>query len=633
MAGLTNIIARIKALITADNKDFKKKMSDTERTAKKTGKSTQNSFKQMGNTIKTAMSAAIVLVGTKMVGALHKLTKEMGLMSFKATAVFGLYRKDVEAMAEDTAASMGLTKTEFVNAAAGIQDLLIPIGFARKEATGMTKDMIALSGALSTWTGGTQSAADVGNIFAKAMLGEREQLKTLGIAISEAEVKMRLAEKGQDKLTGSTLAQAKAQATLELITEKSTDAQAAFAEEQDNVVITSAQVGANLRSVAENISVILAPALEGGTKLLADMTSELKQMSDEAALISQSDLLTTWEKWQFRLAGLTGGASGMIKQMELLGIAASATEFDAIVDELLNMDGTLEQVEKSLAQFGDMAVQHGIDYFNEQKKLRERDEEETAAAEKQAQTERLQTTQQFYWALEGALMAHNDEMKGLWTEANNAQALALQQSSEALEEYHNNLGLILEQQPLMLPIIEATTTAQEAQREQMQMAVQDWNDLFNAIGMTGELMGAVSMSMVRASEKTGASFADVAKAGLNSARRLIKAYIAEGVAAAVKSALVNVPFPFNAIAAGLAGGGAAALFGRLVPSFAEGGMVTGPTLALVGDNPSGKEMIIPWEKLGELGGGAVEVTGVLKGTDMYLQNKRFSEKLARTGRA
>jgi hypothetical protein len=43
-------------------------------------------------------------------------------------------------------------------------------------------------------------------------------------------------------------------------------------------------------------------------------------------------------------------------------------------------------------------------------------------------------------------------------------------------------------------------------------------------------------------------------------------------------------------------------------------------------------MIIPWEKLGEMGGGDVQVTGVLKGTDMHLQNKRFSEKLARTGR-
>ena len=224
-------------------------------------------------------------------------------------------------------------------------------------------------------------------------------------------------------------------------------------------------------------------------------------------------------------------------------------------------------------------------------------------------------------------------MKGLWSESNNAQSIALNQANEGLEEHHTNLGLIIGDLAATLPMIQATTTAQEEASDKRQLAIQSWNDLFDSIGMAGELMNAVSMSMVRASEETGASFADVAKAGLNSARMLIKAYISEGVAAAVKSALINVPFPFNVIAAGLAGGGAAALFGKLVPSFAEGGMVTGPTLAMVGDNPSGKEMIIPWEKLGELGGGEVNVVGVLKGTDMYLQNQRFSEKLARTGRA
>ncbi|MEO1258850.1 MAG: phage tail length tape measure family protein [Bacteroidota bacterium] len=50
---------------------------------------------------------------------------------------------------------------------------------------------------------------------------------------------------------------------------------------------------------------------------------------------------------------------------------------------------------------------------------------------------------------------------------------------------------------------------------------------------------------------------------------------------------------------------------KSVPAFAAGGIVTGETLAMVGDNPSGKEMILPLEKapevfgnvLGSMGGG------------------------------
>lgn len=48
-----------------------------------------------------------------------------------------------------------------------------------------------------------------------------------------------------------------------------------------------------------------------------------------------------------------------------------------------------------------------------------------------------------------------------------------------------------------------------------------------------------------------------------------------------------------------------------IPMFAEGGMVTGPTLAMVGDNPSGKEAIIPFEKMGQfmgMAGGNLRVT-------------------------
>jgi hypothetical protein len=40
-----------------------------------------------------------------------------------------------------------------------------------------------------------------------------------------------------------------------------------------------------------------------------------------------------------------------------------------------------------------------------------------------------------------------------------------------------------------------------------------------------------------------------------------------------------------------------------IASLQEGGVTTGPTMAMVGDNPSGKEAIIPLEKAGEMGFG------------------------------
>jgi len=57
-----------------------------------------------------------------------------------------------------------------------------------------------------------------------------------------------------------------------------------------------------------------------------------------------------------------------------------------------------------------------------------------------------------------------------------------------------------------------------------------------------------------------------------------------------------------------------------IPALANGGVTTGPTLAMIGDNPSGKEAVIPFERMGEFmgkyggaSGGDVNVTGRLVG--------------------
>jgi hypothetical protein len=169
---------------------------------------------------------AIVSFGKEIVGTATRLDQ----LNKKASTVLGEFKDDVESVAKEVALSMGMTSSQFVGAATNVADLLIPMQFTREEASKMSTDLVSLSGALSEWSGGTRSAADVANILAKAMLGEREQLKELGIAINEADVKQRVLEMGMADLTGVQLQQARATATQQLIFEKSTDAQAAYAE-------------------------------------------------------------------------------------------------------------------------------------------------------------------------------------------------------------------------------------------------------------------------------------------------------------------------------------------------------------------------------------------------------------------
>ena len=94
----------------------------------------------------------------------------------------------------------------------------------------------------------------------------------------------------------------------------------------------------------------------------------------------------------------------------------------------------------------------------------------------------------------------------------------------------------------------------------------------------------------------------------------------------------------------LMGGGAAAfslanlkanLASIMGVQLAEGGLATGPTAALVGEGAgtsvSNPEVIAPLDKLKQyMGGGNVEVTGVIRGNDIYLSNEKTRCNRSRT---
>jgi hypothetical protein len=99
------------------------------------------------------------------------------------------------------------------------------------------------------------------------------------------------------------------------------------------------------------------------------------------------------------------------------------------------------------------------------------------------------------------------------------------------------------------------------------------------------------------------SMSELANATIAASRRIIAAKIKEGIAAAMGQKMAAGPFGiFLAAGAGIA---ANALFSKIlssvkVPAFAEGGAVSGPMQALVGDNRNAKkdpELIMPFSKM------------------------------------
>jgi hypothetical protein len=192
---------------------------------------------------------------------------ELELLDRKARVVFGETFPLVNRAAEETAQAMGLTNAEYISAAANIQDLLVPMGFQRKEAAEMSTGLVDLSGALAQWSGGQRTTAEVSEILSKALLGERDALNSLGIDIKQAEVDAELLARGQDKLTGSAQKQAEAMVTLDLIMRKSTDAQTDFASGTESFAQAQGSRIATLREAWDRFGKTVIEALRPPSEL------------------------------------------------------------------------------------------------------------------------------------------------------------------------------------------------------------------------------------------------------------------------------------------------------------------------------------------------------------------------------
>lgn len=247
----------IEVKLLGDNKDLKRALDgsagDVETFGSKAGRAFRN-----GAIALTAMGAGAAVVIPQLLNSGATLEA----IGVKSATVFGDSLEDVQSWATGVAGSMGLTDTELVGAAASFGDLLKPMGFTADEAANMSTEMLDLSGALSAWSGGQVTATDAADVLSKAMLGEREGLKALGISISEADVQARLAQKGQEDLTGAALEQAKALATQELILEKSTDAQTAWTDGSFDGIKAQNEASAAVSTLKEEFVKGIYPALQ-----------------------------------------------------------------------------------------------------------------------------------------------------------------------------------------------------------------------------------------------------------------------------------------------------------------------------------------------------------------------------------
>lgn len=143
-------------------------------------------------------------------------------------------------------------------------------------------------------------------------------------------------------------------------------------------------------------------------------------------------------------------------------------------------------------------------------------------------------------------------------------------------------------------------------------ALKTSNDAFNeSLSETNDELGAIGSAAVSAFAGLAAglldgsiAFKDLGRAALQAAGQIIKAALAEALAAGIAKPIKNNPNVLVGIAiAGIAVAAILSLFKSKVPKLAKGGLAYGPQLAVVGDNPNASrdpEVISPLSKLRDM---------------------------------
>ena len=166
--------------------------------------------------------------------------------------------------------------------------------------------------------------------------------------------------------------------------------------------------------------------------------------------------------------------------------------------------------------------------------------------------------------------------------------------------------------------------------KQLQQTVWNVGDMVDQTSSKLSDMGAIAANAFGDAAASADSFAGGA---VQAIKGVIIAYLAEAktrvIANAAEGAAGTGPaFPF--VMAGLLGAGMAIINKIPIPALAEGGLASGPTMAIVGDNRNAAidpEVISPLSKLKDMmGGSQVEVFGRISGNDIFLSNTRSGFK-------
>ena len=283
-----NITIRLQAeKATANAKKFQTSLSRTEKATKSLQvslKSTSSAFKVFAGNI-AAIGVASLVRG---LANAARGVRDLGFASVQAASdaeetlnkfsvVFQDVGDEATKAAETLAQNFGLAGSKAQELLADTGDLLTGFGFTGEAALGLSTQVQELAVDLASFTNFSGGAEGASAALTKALLGERESVKSLGISIQEADVQRQVAINNANGLTFATERQAKAQATLQIALRQSQNAIGDFARSQGSLANLQRVLDARFQTFQETVGKELVPAFKAATIATIGFLDRLQQ--------------------------------------------------------------------------------------------------------------------------------------------------------------------------------------------------------------------------------------------------------------------------------------------------------------------------------------------------------------------
>ena len=552
-------------------------------------------------------ATAAIAAFTSVIAPAIKAASDFQEATGKVNVVFGKAAKSIHDFAASAARDLGQSKNAVLNAAGVFGTFGKAAGLAGDDLAIFTTDFIALATDLASFN--NTSPEEAVQAIGAALRGEAEPLRRYGVLLNDATLKQEALTLGIYDGKGALTAQQKILAAQSAIYKQTMDAQGDFARTSDNLANSQRTLTAEFENMKIQLGTKLIPKIEEAYTAILNITDAFKKLP--SPIQTSIGFLGKWaEKISSLIDPIKATYGWLIKIGDWFSDDERGSGWDRAFSpsqtmRMADAQGLLQKGFDDTASSASGATKEVESYSQALKDGLEQALDEAKNALDDAKTAFTDFATKVSESIKSAFSFGDAQTAGEETGAGFLDGLRSQVAG--VIGYAAKIQSLLDSSLSKEALAQVLASGQEAGSaiaDQLiaggQAAIDETNALVDSANAAAEKVG---MNAASKWYQSGIDTAEQMVGGIQGALdKMTPKLMAkmDAIAAKMKRTVdidVRVTETISGIIATIAGGG--------IPKMAEGGIVSKPTLALIGE--SGPEAVVPLSKMNAGGNGDVNI--------------------------